>query len=135
MWHLLVATSSQETLLDSFARGRAGTMDGHTMQLFSLGLFDPDRLQVPIEKLSIGQQRRLAIARLFSAPADLLILDEPTNHLSPGLVEEVEAALNDYQGAVVVVSHDRRLRQRWVGEQRFMALGGLMHISAYTDIS
>ncbi|CAM5277559.1 ABC-F family ATP-binding cassette domain-containing protein OS=Streptomyces microflavus OX=1919 GN=HUT09_01850 PE=4 SV=1 [Streptomyces microflavus] len=62
---------------------------------------------MPVASLSIGQQRRLALARLVTRPADLLVLDEPTNHIAPILVEEVEAALARYPGAVVVVSHDR----------------------------
>lgn len=68
-----------------------------------------------------GQRQRLALARLFSEPADLLLLDEPTNHLSLGLVEELGTALEEYQGAVVVVSHDRRLRRRWSGQTRELA--------------
>ncbi len=76
---------------------------------------------VPIGRLSTGQRQRLALARLFSEPVDLLLLDEPTNHLSLGLVEELEAALEEYQGAVVVVSHDRRLCRRWSGETREVA--------------
>ena len=46
---------------------------------------------------------------------DVLLLDEPTNHLSPALVEDLEAALTGHDGAVVIVSHDRRLRRRWQG--------------------
>ncbi|MBE1490965.1 ATPase subunit of ABC transporter with duplicated ATPase domains [Plantactinospora soyae] len=45
----------------------------------------------------------------------MLLLDEPTNHLSPALVEELEAALTGYDGAMVIVGHDRRLRRRWRG--------------------
>lgn len=66
-------------------------------------------------RLFAGQRRRLALARLLGEPADVLLLDEPTNHLSPALAEEVETALHGYAGALVVVSHDRRLRRRWRG--------------------
>jgi macrolide transport system ATP-binding/permease protein len=104
-----------ETLLDAFARGQAGQAPQHTEQLLSLGLFDRDQLTVPVDRLSTGQQQRLALARMVSEPSDVLLLDEPTNHLSPALIEELEAALADYDGALVIVSHDRRLRQRWQG--------------------
>ncbi|MFF7656372.1 ribosomal protection-like ABC-F family protein [Streptomyces sp. NPDC007983] len=104
-----------ETVLAAFARGRAGEAAGYTEQLLSLGLFDRDQLTVPVGRLSTGQLQRLALARLLSEPSDVLLLDEPTNHLSPALVEELEAALSGYDGAIVIVSHDRRLRRRWRG--------------------
>ncbi|MCG3041062.1 ATP-binding cassette domain-containing protein [Streptomyces sp. S1A] len=104
-----------ETLLDAFARGRPGTADEHAERLLCLGLFTPDRLPVPVVNLSTGQRQRLALARLVTEPADVLLLDEPTNHLSPALVEELEAALAGFDGALVVVSHDRLLRRRWRG--------------------
>lgn len=72
--------------------------------------------------LSVGRQRRLELARLVSSPADLLVLDEPTNHMAPGLMEEVEQALEAYEGAVVVVSHDRRLCGASTGDR--LALSG-----------
>jgi macrolide transport system ATP-binding/permease protein len=106
-----------DTLLEAFARGRAGTAGEHAELLLSLGLFTPDRLPVPVASLSTGQRQRLALARLVTEPADVLLLDEPTNHLSPALVEEVEAALAGFDGALVVVSHDRLLRRRWRGER------------------
>ncbi|WP_171050330.1 ribosomal protection-like ABC-F family protein [Nocardia cyriacigeorgica] len=105
-----------ETLLAAFARGR-GEPDRQAEKLLSLGLFDRAQLTARVAELSTGQRQRLALARLVSEPTDALLLDEPTNHLSPGLVEELEAALADYPGALVIVSHDRRLRQRWRGER------------------
>ncbi|GAA1565279.1 ABC-F family ATP-binding cassette domain-containing protein [Kribbella sancticallisti] len=81
-----------------------------------LGLFRADQFGTRVGALSTGQRRRLALARLLSTPYDLLVLDEPTNHLSLVLVEELEAALDAYDGALVVVSHDRRFNSRWRGE-------------------
>lgn len=105
----------EETVLAAFARGRAGEAAGYTERLLSLGLFDRDQLTVPVGRLSTGQLQRLALARLLSEPSDVLLLDEPTNHLSPALVEELETALTGYNGAIVIVSHDRRLCRRWRG--------------------
>ncbi|MER6045947.1 ribosomal protection-like ABC-F family protein [Streptomyces sp. NPDC001793] len=104
-----------ETVLAAFARGRAGEAANHTELLLSLGLFERDQLTTPVGRLSTGQLQRLALARLLSEPSDILLLDEPTNHLSPALVEELETALAGYDGTLVIVSHDRRLRRRWQG--------------------
>jgi len=121
-----VVADPRHTLLAAYAHGRPGTPQEHLERLLALGLFDRDRVTVPVDRLSTGQRQRLALARLLSEPADVLLLDEPTNHLSPGLVEELEAALADYPGALVVVSHDRRFRQRWRGARQTMA-GGRLH--------
>ncbi|MET9935033.1 ATP-binding cassette domain-containing protein, partial [Streptomyces sp. NPDC006324] len=88
--------------------------------LLALGLFAARDLGTPVRHLSVGQRRKLELARLVTSPADLLLLDEPTNHLAPGLVEEIEAALAAYRGTLVVVSHDRRLREDFRG--RVLAL-------------
>ncbi|GAA5610046.1 ABC transporter ATP-binding protein [Streptomyces platensis] len=104
-----------EPLLSAFRRGLAGDVEEHTALLLSFGLFRERDLDVPVGALSAGQRRRLALARLLARPADLLLLDEPTNHLALGLVEELEAALAAWPGALVVVSHDRLLRRRFGG--------------------
>jgi macrolide transport system ATP-binding/permease protein len=59
--------------------------------------------------LSAGQQRRLALARLLLGGFGTMLVDEPTNHLAPVLVEQLEAALSDFAGTLVMVSHDRAL--------------------------
>jgi len=107
------------TVLEAFAGGPAGDPD----ELLSLGLFRPADLRLRVRELSYGQLRRLEVARLVSKPVDLLLLDEPTNHLSPALVEELEQALVDYQGAVVVVTHDRRMRA-WFGATHLQLRAG-----------
>ncbi|MFI9243714.1 TlrC/CarA/OleB/SrmB family ABC-F type ribosomal protection protein [Streptomyces sp. NPDC053086] len=110
------------TVAQAFAHGRGGDQDEHTDRLLALGLFSPAEVRMKVSELSYGQRRRIELARLVSEPVDLLLLDEPTNHLSPALVEELEQALADYRGAVVVVTHDRRLRNRFTG--RHVELNG-----------
>ncbi|NEC16968.1 ribosomal protection-like ABC-F family protein [Streptomyces parvus] len=112
----LPARPTRRTLLATFAAGRPGFPDEYADDLLSLGLFRPEDLDVPVASLSVGQQRRLALARLVTRPADLLVLDEPTNHIALSLVEELEQALDQYRGAVVVVSHDRSFRARFTGD-------------------
>ncbi|WP_432022503.1 ribosomal protection-like ABC-F family protein [Streptomyces parvus] len=112
----LPARPTRRTLLATFAAGRPGFPDEYADDLLALGLFRPEDLGVPVASLSVGQQRRLALARLVTRPADLLVLDEPTNHIALSLVEELEQALDQYRGAVVVVSHDRSFRARFTGD-------------------
>jgi len=104
-------------LLEAFAADRPGHVDEYVDALLALGLFRPAELTRQVSTLSYGQQRRLELARLVSAPTDLLLLDEPTNHLSPVLVEQLEQALESYTGALVIVTHDRLMRQRFSGRR------------------
>ncbi|MFE9295032.1 ribosomal protection-like ABC-F family protein [Streptomyces niveus] len=117
---------SRRSLLGAFAAGRRGLPDEHTDELLALGLFREEDLAVPVAGLSVGQRRRLELARLLTRPADLLILDEPTNHVALSLVEELERALAGYPGAVVVVSHDRRFRGEFAGERLVLSAGRVM---------
>jgi macrolide transport system ATP-binding/permease protein len=81
--------------------------------LQELGLLHPRESGRPVGELSVGQQRRLALALLVVRRPDLVLLDEPTNHLSLALAEELEQALQRSVGTVVVATHDRWLRRRW----------------------
>jgi macrolide transport system ATP-binding/permease protein len=102
----VVEARPDETLREALARHPGAA---------ALGLFRQEQLQTRVGALSTGQRRRLALARVLTTPYDVLLLDEPTNHLSLVLVEELEAALDRYAGALVVVSHDRRFISRWRG--------------------
>jgi len=86
-------------------------------------MFRQEGLDAPAARLSIGQRRRLALAGLLCTPADVLLLDGPTNLLSPGLVEDLETALAEYQGTLVIVSHDRMLNERFTGDRVEMRAG------------
>ncbi|MEH1016233.1 ABC-F family ATP-binding cassette domain-containing protein [Micromonospora sp. CPCC 206060] len=104
------------TARETFNR-TVGLARAEATPLASLGLLGPADVDRPVGELSVGQSRRLALAVLVADPPELLVLDEPTNHLSPLLCDELEEALGTGPGAVVVASHDRRLRQRWPGRE------------------
>jgi macrolide transport system ATP-binding/permease protein len=97
-------------LLPAFAAGLGGNIDEHAEALLRLGLFRTSEFHVPVGSMSAGQQRRLALARLLLGGYGTLIVDEPTNHLAPVLVEQLEEALAGFTGTLVMVSHDRALR-------------------------
>ncbi len=87
------------------------------LPLSGLGLLAERDVDRPVGRLSIGQQRRTALALIVAKPPHVFLLDEPTNHLSLSLATELEEALGAYPGAVVVASHDRWLRRRWSGPE------------------
>lgn len=112
---------SRRSLLEAYAAGLREHVEVAEERLMGLGLFRARDLGVPVEGLSYGQRRRLELALLVSESHELLLLDEPTNHLSPDLVEDLERALEGFSGAVVLVSHDRLMRQRFRGERLDLA--------------
>ena len=70
-------------------------------------LFDEDRARAPVGSLSGGEQARLLLARLMARPSNLLVLDEPTNDLDLETLDLLQEVLDDYDGTVLMVSHDR----------------------------
>ena len=71
-------------------------------------LFHPKRTQTPVKALSGGERNRLILAKLFTRPTNLLVLDEPTNDLDVETLDVLEDRLAEYQGTLIVVSHDRQ---------------------------
>lgn len=95
-------------------------------------LFDPQQLKQPVRALSGGEQARIHIARLMLEPADVLILDEPTNDLDIPSLEVLEESLEEFPGAVLLVTHDRAMLSRLCTQ--FLALdgrGGATHHAEY----
>ncbi len=87
---------------------RGGYTYVHRIQQVLSGLgFAPDEYQAPLRRLSGGERTRALLARLLLSEPDLLILDEPTNHLDIAAVEWLEGYLSQWEGATVIVSHDR----------------------------
>ena len=70
-------------------------------------MFSPARANSPVRSLSGGERNRLLLARLFARPANVLVLDEPTNDLDIDTLELLEDLLQNYDGTVFLVSHDR----------------------------
>jgi macrolide transport system ATP-binding/permease protein len=110
-----------EATVRSVYEAALGERLAERVPLVSLGLLAPRDVDRPVGALSVGQQRRVALAVIVARPPHIFLLDEPTNHLSLSLAGELEAAFGAYPGAVVVASHDRWLRRRWKGEA--LALG------------
>jgi len=79
----------------------------HVMSYLQDFLFPPERVRSPVKSLSGGERNRLLLARLFIQPANLLVLDEPTNDLDVETLELLEELLCNYDGTLILVSHDR----------------------------
>ncbi len=77
-------------------------------------LFDTRQLDSPVKSLSGGERNRLLLARLFAKPSNMMILDEPTNDLDMDTLDLLEDVLGDYQGTLLLVSHDRDFLDRLV---------------------
>lgn len=75
-------------------------------------LFSPDRLNLPVGYLSGGEKARILIAKLMLEPADILFLDEPTNDLDIATLEIMEESFTTFEGAIVLISHDRYMMGR-----------------------
>lgn len=86
--------------------------------LVELGLLSAATTHRPLAELSLGQRRRVSLGIILAAPPDLLLLDEPTNHLSLALAEELEQALAEFPGTVIMATHDRWVRRRWRKNER-----------------
>ena len=81
--------------------------DRHIIGYLRNFLFAPKRAMTPVSALSGGERNRVLLAKLFSQPSNLLILDEPTNDLDVEMLEVLEEQLIEYQGTLIIVSHDR----------------------------
>ncbi|MFC1510060.1 ATP-binding cassette domain-containing protein [Candidatus Omnitrophota bacterium] len=103
----------EKTVIENIAGGAdAVTIHGKTRHVIGYlqdFLFTPDRARTPVKVLSGGERNRLLLARLFSKPSNLLVMDEPTNDLDVETQELLEELLMDYQGTLILVSHDRVL--------------------------
>jgi ATP-binding cassette subfamily F protein uup len=104
--------SPEKSIIDNVSGGRESIdINGRSRHIISYlqdFLFTPERARTPVKALSGGETNRVMLAKLFSQPSNLLILDEPTNDLDVETLELLEEILTEYQGTLLLVSHDRQ---------------------------
>ena len=103
--------NEHESVVDNVGEGSSSVMINgraqHVLGYLQDFLFAPERARMEVRFLSGGERNRILLAKLFAKPANVIVLDEPTNDLDAETLELLEARLVDYQGTVLVVSHDR----------------------------
>jgi ATP-binding cassette subfamily F protein uup len=128
-----------KNLIDNVCGGQefidVGGRRRHAISYLSDFLFSPDRVRMPVKALSGGEQNRAVLARLFSKPANLLVLDEPTNDLDIETLELLEEILLNFEGTVLLVSHDRDFMDNVVTSLLVLdGKGGVSeHVGGYSD--
>lgn len=114
------ALDPDKTVMDNLAEGKQEVLVNgkprHVLGYLQEFLFHPKRARTPVRALSGGERNRLLLARLFLKPSNLLLLDEPTNDLDVETLELLEELVDNYQGTVLLVSHDRQFVDNCVTE-------------------
>lgn len=129
----------EASLVDTISPGsewvQIGDQKKHVMSYLSDFLFTPERARSPVKSLSGGERNRLLLARLFARPANVLVLDEPTNDLDIDTLELLEELLEEYNGTVFLVSHDRAFLDNVVTQVIAAEGNGLWreYIGGYSD--
>lgn len=134
------ALDLDSTVIDAVGEGKRDLMvNGHPKHVISYlqdYLFTPDRVNAPVRSLSGGEKNRLLLAKLMLKPSNFLILDEPTNDLDVETLELLEDILANYQGTLILVSHDREFVDNVVTTSVFFEGEGKLQefVGGYTDI-
>lgn len=102
----------EKSVAENVGRGRTyiklNGKDRHIIGYLKGFLFSPKRSMMPVKALSGGERNRIILAKLFTQPANLLILDEPTNDLDMETLDVLEQKLVEFNGTLIIVSHDRQ---------------------------
>ncbi|MCW4153058.1 MULTISPECIES: ATP-binding cassette domain-containing protein [Halomonadaceae] len=129
----------EKTVYDNVAQGSdrvsVGGKDRHVMSYLQDFLFTPDRVRQPVKALSGGESNRLLLAKLFTQPANVLVLDEPTNDLDMETLELLEELLLNFEGTLLLVSHDRTFMDNVVTSMLAFEGEGVVreYVGGYTD--
>ena len=105
--HQIETLNSKHTVLESLEEVAGSMPRTRKQNILGAFLFSGDDVQKKVSVLSGGERSRLSLARMLASPAPFLLLDEPTNHLDMRSCEMLAAALTDYEGTLVTISHDR----------------------------
>jgi macrolide transport system ATP-binding/permease protein len=106
----------RKTVIETYRYDQIGYEGEFIGRLLGYGLFRLEDMQKKVGQLSLGQRRKLEIARLMAEGPNVLLLDEPTNYISLDVLEAFEAAILEFPGPVIAISHDRWFIQRFGGE-------------------
>jgi ATP-binding cassette subfamily F protein uup len=134
------ALDLDKSVIDVIADGkREVTINGntrHVMGYLQDYLFSPEHVNAPVSTLSGGERNRLVLAKLMLKPSNLLVLDEPTNDLDVETLELLESLLVDYEGTVLLVSHDREFVDNVVTSSLVFEGNGIIKqfVGGYTDM-
>ena len=133
------ALDEEKTVADNVGGGAEqisfGGRDRHIISYLGDFLFAPDRASSPVKVLSGGERNRLLLAKLFLRPSNILVMDEPTNDLDVETLELLEELLLDYDGTLLLVSHDRAFLNNVVSGVLVFAGGGIIgeYVGGYDD--
>lgn len=135
-----LALDLHKSVIDAVADGKRDLMvngsSRHVISYLQDYLFTPERVNAPVRSLSGGEKNRLLLAKLLLKPSNLLILDEPTNDLDVETLELLEDLLSNYNGSLILVSHDREFVDNVVTSSLFFEGEGSIQefVGGYTDI-
>ncbi|MCP4125704.1 MAG: ATP-binding cassette domain-containing protein [Gammaproteobacteria bacterium] len=127
--------SVQDNLAGGSDRVEVNGTSKHVISYLQDFLFTPDRVRQPVKSLSGGERNRLMLAKLFSRPFNVLVMDEPTNDLDMETLELLEEMLLEYQGTLLLVSHDRSFLNNVVTSTLVFEGGGRVgeYVGGYDD--
>lgn len=118
-----VFSDQDKSVIDTYRYGQIGHESEFVARLIGYGLFRLEDMTKKVRQLSLGQRRKLEIARMLANHPNALLLDEPTNYISLDVLEAFENSVLGFPGPVIAISHDRWFIQRFGGQVWELARG------------